>query len=152
MIICGYQGVGKSSLYGYDNIVDLESSLFFNHETDSRPHDWYVYYCQIAEHLSKQGFTVLLSTHSTVRDYLYKHCTEKVYVVFPDISLKDHWIAKLESRYTQDSSNKNYKALANALQQFENNIMDMAKGKLPTFVITDPNYSLYKIIEELKKQ
>ena len=150
MIICGYQGIGKSTISGIDYIVDLESAMFFNHETNNRPKDWYVYYCQLAEYISKQGYTVLISSHRSVREFL-EHSTEKVYVVFPDISLESDWIDKLQSRYDEDNSHKNQKALLNAKCSYSMDIMEMAKGKLPTYIITDMNYSLYKIIVNLRK-
>lgn len=62
MIITGYQGIGKSTLARKaDKIIDLESTSFWKYERDeygkktdkkTRHDDWYVYYCQVAEHLS----------------------------------------------------------------------------------------------------
>ena len=51
MIVIGYQGIGKSSLAGRNNIfIDLESGNFW--VDGKRADDWYKPYCQIAEHLS----------------------------------------------------------------------------------------------------
>lgn len=68
MIITGYQGIGKSTLASKsDKIINLESTCFWKYEEDvylnktgnkSRPDDWYVYYCQVAQDLSRQGYTV----------------------------------------------------------------------------------------------
>lgn len=71
MIITGYQGIGKSTLARKENnVIDLESASFWNYENGNktRPDDWYVYYCQVAEHLSKQGYIVFVSCHQQVRD------------------------------------------------------------------------------------
>ena len=80
MIITGYQGIGKSTLASkYDKIIDLESSSFwkteevYGVEKRTRPDDWYVYYCQIALDLSKHGYTVFVSCHPKVREFLKKH-------------------------------------------------------------------------------
>ena len=52
MIIIGYQGIGKSTLAGKDNkFIDLESGNFW--VNGERVENWYIPYCQIAEHLSK---------------------------------------------------------------------------------------------------
>ena len=72
MIIIGYQGIGKSSVSGADSgCIDLESSNFWNEGV--RADDWYIYYCNIALDLSKQGFTVFTSSHKEVREYLLEH-------------------------------------------------------------------------------
>ena len=66
MIITGYQGIGKSTLARKDkNIIDLESSSFWKYDkscnSKTRCEDWYVYYCQVAMDLSRQGYTVFVS-------------------------------------------------------------------------------------------
>ena len=90
MIIIGYQGIGKSTLTarkrGY---IDLESSCFWYN--NQRPDDWYIYYCQIAEDLSRQGYKVFTSSHEVVRNFL-KKSKEMVFIVCPSVSLKDEWI------------------------------------------------------------
>ena len=99
MIVIGYQGIGKSTLAkkksGY---IDLESGCFWNNGI--RIDDWYIYYCQIAEHLSKQGNIVFISSHKQVRDYL-KSSNERVICVYPSILLEEEWKAKLRRRYNE---------------------------------------------------
>lgn len=46
MIIIGYPGIGKSTLGGQNDVIDLDSSNFWNN--GKRPDDWYVYYCKVA--------------------------------------------------------------------------------------------------------
>ena len=70
MIISGYQGIGKSSLAGKNNCIDLESGNFW--VDGKRADDWYKPYCQIANHLSQQGYTVFVSSHEVVRKELEK--------------------------------------------------------------------------------
>ena len=81
MIIVGYQGIGKSSLAGVGNCIDLESSNFWIN--GKRDPEWYKPYCKIADHLSKQGYTVFTSSHEVVRRELMFCTDEPVYVVFP---------------------------------------------------------------------
>ena len=52
----------------------------------TRADDWYKPYCQIANHLSEQGYTVFVSSHEVVRRELEKS-KEPVYVIFPAIDL-----------------------------------------------------------------
>ena len=55
MIICGFPGVGKSTLAKFSNWVDLESTPFEK--------DW-VRYAKVAKHMSDNGYNVMVSTHS----------------------------------------------------------------------------------------
>ena len=85
MIIIGYQGIGKSSISVRNSCrIDLESGTFWNNDT--RPNDWYIYYCNIAEHLSKQKFTVFTSSHKEVRERL-KFSNENIWVIYPSLYL-----------------------------------------------------------------
>ena len=43
MIVVGYQGIGKSSIGGKHNCIDLESSNFYI--DGKRDNDWYKIYC-----------------------------------------------------------------------------------------------------------
>ena len=45
LIVIGYQGIGKSSIGGKYNCIDLESSNFYI--DDKRDNDWYKIYCNI---------------------------------------------------------------------------------------------------------
>lgn len=56
MIFIGYQGIGKSTLAGYNRYIDLESGNFWIN--GKRDENWYIPYCNIAEHLSEQGYRV----------------------------------------------------------------------------------------------
>ena len=92
MIITGYQGIGKSTLANKrPDIIDLESSCFWKTENGvkTRPDDWYVYYCQMAEHLSRRGYIVFVSYHPEVREYLENHGTEPFCAIFPVKSIKE---------------------------------------------------------------
>lgn len=129
MIIIGYQGIGKSSLAGRDNkFIDLESGNFW--VDGKRAADWYKPYCQIAEHLSKQGYIVFTSSHEVVRNQL-RNSSEVVVVAYPALNLKDMWIDKLEERYRATGLDKDYKALMNAKDRYDDNIRELANCDIP---------------------
>ena len=151
MIIVGYQGIGKSSLAGRDRkFIDLESSNFW--VDGKRSDDWYKPYCQIAEHLSKQGYIVFTSSHEVVRKQLEKS-SEVVVLVYPALELKPMWIDKLENRYRDDPSEKNYKALMNAKDRYEQNIMELITSKINFKIeLRDPEYDLEAMIIHFKNR
>ena len=139
MIIIGYQGIGKSTLAGRDKFIDLESGNFWVDE--KRAEDWYKPYCQIAEHLSAQGFTVFTSSHEVVRKQL-RNSKEKVFVAFPSLELKDCWIEKLKMRWEDTQLDKDYKAYMNALDRYEDNIKELMEEEFGKIIIDDENNSL----------
>lgn len=148
MIVIGYQGIGKSSLAGRDSgCIDLESGNFWHDGV--RPDDWYIYYCNIAEHLSKQGFTVFTSSHEVVRNYLKENCKEDVYVIFPSLALKDEWIKKLKDRYRQTGLDKDYKALKNAEDRYEENIEELKNSGFTYCEIDSMDYNLKNILVDI---
>ena len=146
MIIIGYQGIGKSTLAGKHNCIDLESGNFW--VDGKRAEDWYKPYCQIANHLSEQGYTVFTSSHEVVRKELEKS-NEKVYVVCPSIELNEQWIAKLKNRYETTGLDKDFKALANAEDRYEDNINELVFGNFVTYEIEDMDYQLIDIVNDI---
>lgn len=151
MIVIGYQGIGKSTLAGRDNkFIDLESGNFW--VDGKRADDWYKPYCQIAEHLSQQGYIVFTSSHEVVRKQL-ENSSEVIVVVYPSIELKDEWIDKLEERYAKSKLEKDYKALMNAVDRYEENIKELSNsiGTLwCEVVIKDMDYDLEASLIHLK--
>lgn len=148
MIIVGYQGIGKSTLAGTNNCIDLDSGNFW--VDGKRADDWYKPYCQIANHLSEQGYIVFTSSHEVVRKELEKS-KEKVYLIFPSIELKDEWIDKLRNRYNTTGLEKDFKALANAEDRYEENIKELEKSNLMIYEIIGMDYNLSNIIKTLKE-
>lgn len=147
MIVVGYQGIGKSTLAGKHNCIDLESGNFW--VNGERSSDWYKAYCQIAIHLSEQGYTVFTSSHQVVREQL-ENCTEKVVVIFPSLDLKEEWIKKLYCRWSETKLDKDFKALANAQDRYNENIAELMCGNLATYEITSMDYSLEDIVNQLR--
>lgn len=152
MIISGYQGIGKSTIAGKENCIDLESGNFW---VDSRrPRNWYKIYANIANNLSKQGYTVFVSCHEEVRKEL-ENLDEQVVVICPSLWLKDEWIDRLKERYLSSNNikdkAKNMRALANSEESYDDSIKSIIEGKLAVYIITSMDYNLSKIINNLNK-
>ena len=129
MIVVGYQGIGKSTLAGRDHkFIDLESGNFW--VDGKRADDWYKPYCRIAEHLSQPGYVVFVSSPEVVRKQLLA-TSEAVVVAYPALELKSMWIDKLENRYSDTGLEKDYKALMNAKDRYEENIHELEPCDLP---------------------
>ena len=145
MIIIGYQGIGKSTLAKKSvRYIDLESGNFW---IDGKRHDdWYKVYCNIANHLSGQGYAVFVSSHEVVRNEL-KNSSEDVFVCYPSLELKDQWIAKLESRYNLTQLEKDYKAWMNAKDRYSENIQELMNSGFYQICIYDMYYGLCQLIE-----
>ena len=148
MIIVGYQGIGKSTLAKNGNgYIDLESSNFF--VGGQRDANWYRVYCQIAWHLAVQGYRVFTSSHQVVRDtFAGMNTTFPKVIVFPDPKLKDKWIRRLEIRFANCNSNKNFKALKNAQDRFDENIDELRNHDgFDPISINSMDYDLHALIE-----
>lgn len=151
MIVIGYQGIGKSSLAGRDRkFIDLESSNFW--VDGKRAADWYKPYCQIAEHLSQQGYIVFVSSHEVVRKQL-EGSREVVVVCFPSPDLRPMWIDKLEERYMENRTEKNYKALMNAITCYDENIRDLENSNFSfKLMLKDIDYDLEASLIHLRNR
>lgn len=146
MIVVGYQGIGKSSIAGKNNFIDLESGNFW--VDGQRSNDWYKPYCKIANHLSEQGYIVFTSSHEVVRNEL-EHSAERVIVVCPALNLKDEWILRLENRYRASQLEKDYKALMNAKDRYTENIRELMCGNIPCYTIDSMEYELGEFINSI---
>ena len=146
MIIIGYQGIGKSTLAGCDNCIDLESGNFWI--DGKRDDNWYIPYCNIAEHLSNQGFTVFVSSHQVVRDRL-SQSDEATITVFPSLDLREEWTERLKERWEQSGLDKDYRAYMNAYVRYHDNIKELMNYKC-THIIHDMDYDLLEIVRELR--
>ncbi len=151
MIIIGYQGIGKSTISNrHTGCIDLESGNFWNDE-NKRSDDWYIYYCNIAVHLSKQGYIVFTSSHECVRNRLKDHNDgEYVSIICPAPELKDQWIDKLQYRYERTKKEKDYKAYMNAKERYTENINELISCGLPYTLITDIDYYLIDLIKTVQ--
>lgn len=128
-IICGYQGIGKSTLANVSSgYIDLESSNFWvNGERDEH---WYEVYCNIAIHLAKQGYRVFMSSHEVVRKHLASLPTDADVIkvlCFPSPGLKSAWTRKLEERFLTTGLVKDWKAWKNADDRYADNIKELVE-------------------------
>ena len=151
-IVVGYQGVGKSTLAFHNtNVIDLESSNFF--VDGKRDEMWYVPYCNVARSLARQGYTVCASSHEVVRKELERKPANTQVIVYPALTLKDDWIRSLKYRYEQTKSEKDFKALKNAEQCYEQNITDLANQTgFEHIEITSMDYNLQNMLVQRKAQ
>lgn len=152
MIVIGYPGIGKSTMSGVlSGFVDLESSNF--RDLGER---WYVKYVDVGFDLHRQGFSVLLSSHREVVDFigslkLKYGCQATVVVCFPDVPHKD-WEERLEKRYLEEPSDKNRRAYerVSSQQRYLDDVCWLASAcKLYGFTavrITDLDYDLRELI------
>lgn len=143
MIYVGYQGIGKSSISGKNNCIDLESGNFW--VDDKRVDEWYKIYVNIAEHLSNQGYKVFMSSHKVIREELTNRGIEFI-AICPSLKLKEQWINRLQERFDMTKSTKDFKALKNAEEMYEENIKDLASER-NTIIIADINYDLNDLIK-----
>lgn len=147
MIIVGYQGIGKSTLAFHNNrVIDLESSNFF--VDGERPNNWHIIYCNIARTLCRQGYIVCILSHKEVREELARNPAQNQVIIYPTHILKDKWIAKLRYRYEETQSIKDFKALRNAEDCFDESITDLANQKgFEKISIGTMNYDLADILK-----
>ena len=145
MIIIGYPGIGKSTLAGRDHrYIDLESSLFM--VDGVRALDWYKPYCKVAEGLSRQGYTVFVSSHSAVVEAL-RASQETVAVIYPSVGLRDEWIAKLKERYLKTLSVKDFRAYSRACWHYADDIMELEScNKVDKICLKTMNYDLQEVL------
>lgn len=144
MIFIGYQGIGKSTLSGKDNFIDLESSNF--KVNGERIPNWYIPYTNIAIDLSNQGYKVFISSHREIRDLLSSCLGQKVYTITPDISLKEAWVNKLRERWLRTNLVKDKLALMNAESKYEENIREILNDPFENIIIDSMDYDLHSIL------
>lgn len=87
MIICGFPGVGKTTMAKISNWIDLESTPFEK--------NWLLY-ANVAKHMSNSGYTVMVSTHEEMLDAL-EQLEASYTVIVPPLADK----ATYRARYIQ---------------------------------------------------
>lgn len=151
MIVIGYQGIGKSTLAAKSlRYIDLESSSFWFDDPETKQKIrhimWYAMYCNVAEDLSRQGYTVFVSSHQPVRERLSKS-DEYVIACVPALDLKDKWIEKLRLRYENSGLEKDYKAYMNAANSFTENVSEIMNSGFDVLEIRDMDYDLKTLLD-----
>lgn len=159
LIICGYPGIGKSSIAGWNNCIDLESSLFSHYENSCRKSDdiWVREYCNLAYYLALQGYTVMTSTHAAVID-CFDHLKVAYYkdvpiVIFcPRADMKEAWGIRLMKRYNETNLDKDFRALEGAIRYWNSNMEYMTKQNFPIYCPMSIDYDLRDYILQIRKR
>ena len=94
MIICGFPGVGKTTMAKFSNWIDLESTPFEK--------NWLLY-ANVAKHMSNNGYTVMVSTHEEMLDAL-EQLEASYTVVIPPLADK----ATYRKRYAQRGNDQDF--------------------------------------------
>lgn len=153
MIVCGFPGIGKSSIcQGGSGFIDLDSSAFKLHGGKLNVS----LYVQVATELSRQGNTVFVSTHQEVVDELlamvgWNHGNFIFTVCYPSLNLYDFWCRKLLDRYLNDSkTNRNRHAFQFVFEHYEDAIEHLmevgAEDGVIDIQINDSGYDLLQVL------
>lgn len=160
-IVCGYPGIGKSTLCRTNpRFIDLESSCFYKNkwtvfggerdgeEIYEKCEDWYIGYTNLAIDLAKQGYLVCLSCHDTVRDRLADICPKDVdvLVIMPGVEIKDAWLARMRDRYYLSKDEKDKRALEHCEPALGRDMEHAINSPLPLVLLRDPDYDLGEVI------
>ena len=157
LIVCGYPGVGKSSIAGWNKCIDLESS-YFSHRPVYDACDgsyanisikadiWAKQYCPIAIDLADQGFIVMTSCHKPVIEYfmsaIYPKNVSGTVIFAPDRRYKKEWIDRLTERYNKTGLQKDERALTRVIQYFHEDIAFLNNCGLPIYTPATLDYDL----------
>lgn len=165
LIICGYPGIGKSSIAGWNNCIDLESSYFSRDEKGFAlsSDDWVWKYCETALDLANQGFTVLISYHESVRNYLNEkarrhffiampRCNIPIVMVRPKPDMKEAWAIRLVNRYLQSGSDKDLRAFEDAMKYWETNTQKMNGQRFTIYQLSSTDYDLRDCVLKIRKR
>ena len=110
MIICGYQGCGKTTYCkNHADSIDLDSSIFIKNK------DWEIQYVRVATSLSLAGYKVFISAHREVIEFLLMRSID--FALLIPAQNKEAWRHRLEFRYQINPTQAN----KNALLDFEKN-------------------------------
>ena len=148
MIIIGYTGIGKTTLANWHNdYLDMDSSRFIFDGV--RPNNWAYHYVKMAEDLSEQGYNVFVSSHESVRKNIEYHVGAEtpVVLVCPSLDLKEQWIEKLNDRWHEDLSHKNYMALKRAKEHYDEDITELLNSPFRVIQICHMGYDLDELLE-----
>jgi hypothetical protein len=119
MIICGWAGIGKTTLSKITPWIDLESTPF--------ERDW-ERYATVARHMDKQGHTVMVSMHKQLRDVFERDNVGYLCVV-PDDGDKLRYKKKYEMRGNDD------KFVENVLNQWDAWMDDLVSNCSPNMIL-----------------
>ena len=162
LIICGYPGVGKSSIAGWNNCIDLESSWFSQDSDGNRVYPdeaWCIEYCKLAMELASQGFTVLVSTHKCVINQL-RECKNvlklkyKVSVVIfaPRPGMKKEWICRLLNRYLESENEKDLRAFVGGIEYWDSKLLAIIHSDFPVYSPDSIDYDFRDYVMKIREK
>ena len=159
LIICGYPGIGKSSIAGWNNCIDLESSLFSHYKDSCRKSDdiWVGEYCNLAYYLALQGYTVMTSTHMAVIDYFDRfkvtYYKDVPIVIFcPRYDMKKAWAIRLVNRYLNSENEKDLRAFQGAIKDWDKKLDYYFRTGLLVHRPDEIDYDLRDYILKIRKK
>lgn len=161
LIICGYPGVGKSSIAGWSNCIDLESS-WFSYDKDGNqiyPNEaWAVEYCMLARKLASQGYTVLLSTHqaviNTLREgkWILDRDRIKVVIFVPRSDMKKAWVERLVNRYIESDENEDLRAFIGGIQYWDSKMLTIRHSDFPVYCPDSIDYDFRDYVMKIREK
>jgi hypothetical protein len=143
-LVLGFPGVGKTMYYmkkkGKVDVLDSDSSTF---PKDGFPNN---YIEHILENIGKQD-VIFISTHEVVRkalksiDIFSNENVEGIYLVYPDLSLKDEYM----KRYKERGNNKQFIEVLDKM--FDNWVeeLDNESNKFTKIKLNNSNYYISNI-------
>lgn len=144
MIIIGYPGIGKTSLAGRNNCIDLDAKEFLTR--CSSIDEWVTCYCNLANYLSNQGYTVFVSSQNEIRLHLEETSNEQLLIIYPSLALKNEWINKLKVTHMITNLETDLNEYNNVYQNYESQIQAIMDSPIDKIEIQTMDYSLNKII------
>ena len=144
-IIVGYPCIGKTSIAGENNVIDLDSSTFKN-EQGIRHENWTEIYINVAWSLAKQGYTVFVSSHFLVTNEL-KRRHLPFSIICPSLDLYEDWICRALSRFEKSSSEKDLLAFHRIRDYYKTDIEALINMEGVTrTIIHSTDYNLTDLI------
>ena len=161
LIICGYPGVGKSSIAGWNNCIDLESSWFSYDKQGNRIYpdeEWVENYCSMAINLASQGYTVLLSTHQAVINQLREakwilyRDRVRVVIFVPRSDMKKAWVERLVNRYIESDQDVDLRAFVGGIQYWESKMATIRHSDFPVYCPDSIDYDFRDYILKIREK
>lgn len=120
-IICGFAGIGKSTMAKqFVGVIDLESTPFEK--------DW-ERYVKVAKHMADNGYIVLLSCHKELRELLHSHGIQYTLAI-PRKSERGEYVKRYKNR-------GNSEAFVKLLEDNWDNFLEILPHEKHVLVVED---------------
>lgn len=150
-IILGYPCIGKTTLGGKYNFIDLDiSNMITNPDGVGyqyiKPSGWEEIYINIAISLKKQGYNVFLNARKDIIKYLFS-IGETFSLVYPSLTLKKEWIERATKKYEETKLDRDKKELDRMKLYFDNDISILSEYRVAQIEIDSMDYDLKELID-----